>query len=184
MSQFPSVPRSGSVDANDWTSAVDYVNRVNWLFETYDLEGMIGSFLPDARVYHFHGSLNGEGDIRRFLTDDYPYLIPGVSRNATNHVVDRDEDGVAVRYQNVLIRHAWPQQAVGLQAGQVMESDDLPAIWLYSPMLDRLRRTDDGWKIAERYIGGSMMKRQLSLPDSTRAGVEKFLPTPGTPLSM
>jgi len=167
MSQFPSVPRTGSVDAGEWTSAVDFVNRVNWLFETYDLEGMINSFLPDARVYHFHGSLNGEGDIRRFLT---------------NHVVDRDADGVAVRYQNVLIRHAWPQQAVGLQAGQVLESDDLPAIWLYSPMLDRLRLTDDGWKISERYIGGSMMNKRLSLPDTSRASVEKFLPGPGLPL--
>ncbi|MEU1212584.1 nuclear transport factor 2 family protein [Streptomyces sp. NPDC005791] len=182
MSKFPSVPRNGSVDANDWTSAVDFVNRVNWLFETYDLEGMISSFLPDARVYHFHGNLNGEGDIRRFLTDDYPYLIPGVSRNATNHVVDRDADGVAVRYQNVLVRHAWPQQAVGLQAGQVLESDDLPAIWLYSPMLDRLRLTDDGWKIAERHIGGSMMNKRLSLPDTSRASVEEFLPGPGLPL--
>src|SRR4030095_2550119 len=78
MSFFPSVRGLGPVDPDVRASAVDCVNRVNWLFETWDLEGTIAAFAPDASVYHFHGELHGEADIRRFLIAVYPYLIPGV----------------------------------------------------------------------------------------------------------
>jgi len=156
MRFFPKIRAVGEIDSEMRASAVDYVNRVNWLFETWDLEGMIESFTPDAKVVHFHGSLSGEDDIRRFLSDHYPYLVPGVGRCASNHIVDVEATGlVAVRYQNLLVRYAWPEDASRLGDGEVDEGDDLPVIWLYSPMLDRLRRTDGGWKIAERYIGGS-----------------------------
>lgn len=57
--------------------------------------------------------------MKQFFANDYPYLIPGVSRNATNHILDQDEDGVVVRYQNLLVRYAAPQSAAALGAGQV-----------------------------------------------------------------
>lgn len=41
---FPKVIAVGEIDAQMRASAEDYVNRVNWLFETWDLEGMIESF--------------------------------------------------------------------------------------------------------------------------------------------
>lgn len=69
MSFFPKVIAVGEIDAQMRASAVDYVNRVNWLFETWDLEGMIESFTPDAKIVHFHGTLSGEDDVRHFLTD-------------------------------------------------------------------------------------------------------------------
>lgn len=135
MTAFPPVPHTSAVSADDRASAVDFVNRVNWFFETWDVEAMIDAFLPDAVAYHFHGTICGHAEIRRFFEHDYPYLIPGVGRHATNHIVDKDEDGVVVRYQNLLIRHASPEDAQKLGAGQVMHSDTgLPAIWLYSPM--------------------------------------------------
>lgn len=60
--------------------------------------------------------------------------MPGVCRHATNHIVDQDgTDGVTVRYHNLL------------------------------PMLDRLRKTADGWKIYERYVGASAMNPHFSL---------------------
>ncbi len=60
-----------------------------------------------------------------------------MSRHASNHIVDIEESGlVAVRYQNLLVRHAEPEAAATLGAGQVIETRELPALWLYSPMLD------------------------------------------------
>ncbi len=104
--------------------------------------------------------------------------FPGVSRHATNHIVDVDEDGVSVRYQNLLVRHALPEQARNLGAGQVMESDTgLPSLWIYSPMHDRLRRTPGGWKIHERYIGGSTTNRAWTPKDTAADSVASYLPT-------
>ena len=177
MLAFPPIDPTHAVDATDWTSAVDFVNRVNWRFETWDVEAMIDSFQPDAVAYHFHGTIRGHAEIRRFFEQDYPYLIPGVSRHATNHIVDADEDGVVVRYQNLLIRHAQPRDARALGAGQVMHSQQgLPAIWLYSPMRDRLRRTAHGWKIFERYIGGSTTNDALTPPDTAASAVADYMP--------
>ena len=48
MQAFPAIARVSHVDAADRASAVDFVNRVNWLFETWDVEGMIDAFLPHA----------------------------------------------------------------------------------------------------------------------------------------
>lgn len=177
MTAFPSIAHTSEVSVDDRASAVDFVNRVNWFFETWDVEAMIGAFLPDAVAYHFHGTIRGHAEIRRFFEDDYPYLIPGVGRHATNHIVDKDEDGVVVRYQNLLVRHASPEDALKLGAGQVMHSDTgLPAIWLYSPMRDRLRRTPTGWKIYERYIGGSTTNRVLTPTDTSAAAAAAYLP--------
>jgi SnoaL-like domain len=139
---------------------------------------MVDAFLPDATVHHTHGEMRGEAQIRAFLTNGYPYLIPSVNRHATNHIVDPDEDGVMVRYQNLLIRHAWPEQSQHVRAGAVLDSGDgLPAIWTYSPVLDRLRRTDDGWKILERHLGGAVSNRALAVPTEQRADIARFLPT-------
>jgi hypothetical protein len=177
MTAFPPIARASVVDAHDRTSAIDFVNRLNWFFETWDVESMVDAFLPDAVAYHFHGTIRGHAEIRRFFAQDYPYLIPGVSRHATNHIVDPDEDGVVVRYQNLLIRHANAEDAPALGAGEVMHSDiGLPAIWLYSPMRDRLRRTDSGWKIHERYIGGSTTNNALTPADTTAAAMASYMP--------
>ena len=60
---------------------------------------------------------------------------------------------------------------------QVMTSHDgLPAIWLYSPMRDRLVRTADGWKIAKRYIGGSTTNAALTPVDTSAAAFERLMP--------
>ena len=64
ISFFPKVKPAAKVSPDIRAAAVDYVNRVNWLFETWDLEAMVDAFLPDARVFHFHGSLDGEKEIR------------------------------------------------------------------------------------------------------------------------
>lgn len=177
MLRFPRVATGGDVLADERISAIDFVNRVNWLFETWDVEAMLDAFLPEAVAFHFHGTIRGLGEMRRFFEHDYPYLIPGISRHATNHIVDRDEDGVVVRYQNLLVRYASVEAAPDLGAGQVMHSDDgLPAIWIYSPMMDRLRRSNGRWKIAERYIGGSTTNNRLSPAETSAEQVAPYLP--------
>ncbi|WP_285423817.1 nuclear transport factor 2 family protein [Pseudomonas sp. efr-133-TYG-103a] len=177
MKPFPDIPSLGNVDPADRISAIDFVNRLNWWFETWDVESMLNAFLPDAVAYHFHGTLNGRGEMRQFFERDYPYLIPGVSRHATNHIVDADEDGVVVRYQNLLVRYASPESAAALGDGQAIKSPDgLPAIWLYSPMMDRLRRTEDGWKVFERYIGGSTINPRLDPPTTDPAELAPYMP--------
>lgn len=51
MNFFPKVRPASNVDADTRASAIDYVNRVNWLFETWDLEAMIGAFLPVRKSF-------------------------------------------------------------------------------------------------------------------------------------
>jgi ketosteroid isomerase-like protein len=176
---FPRVLPHSSVAPAEIASAVDFVNRVNWLFETWDVDAMVRSFTPDAVAYHFHGTIRGEAEIRRFFEQDYPYLVPGVGRHATSHIVDTDGDGVQVRYHNLLVRHSRPADAPALGAGQVMDSLDLPALWLYSPMRDRLVRTPEGWKIRERYIGGSTTNVHLNPVDASVEAISPYLPRIG-----
>lgn len=82
-----------------------------------------------------------------------------------------------MRYHNLLVRYASPEAAAALRAGQVMDSpDDLPAIWVYAPMMDRLRRTEDGWKIMERYLGGSTTNSRLDPSTKSASEIAPYLP--------
>jgi SnoaL-like protein len=167
MTDFPPVSAQGALHAEDRITAVDFVNRVNWLFEVWDVEAMVASFLPDSRTHHFEGTVEGHDGLRAFFRDDYPYLVPGVARHATNHIVDPDgPDGVVVRYHNLLVRYGSADGAPGVLPGPgvINERGGLPGIWIYSPMLDRLRRTPQGWRIFERYVGHSVIDARLSGP--------------------
>jgi hypothetical protein len=169
--QFPPINpiTSENVTADERASAVDFINRVNYLFEEFNHDKMANAFMPDCMTYHFHGVIKGRDGARRFFEEQYGYLIPGVSRHATNHIVDRDgEDGVMVRFHEHLVRYAWPADADGVKAGEAARSNDgLPATWIFSPMIDRLRRTEEGWKIAERYVGPSVVNSKLDPPKPT-----------------
>jgi SnoaL-like domain len=178
MKPFPPVLPDSVVDPADRQSAIDFVNRVNWLFHTWDVDALVDAFLPNSVIYHRHGTNHGQVETRRFFDEVYPYIIPGVSRHATNHIVDPDEDGVVVRYHNLLVRYAQPEAAPDLAGGQVMHSpDDLPGIWMYSAMIDRLRRTDSGWKIFERYVGGTTTNDRLTPPRTDPAYFAPYMPT-------
>jgi hypothetical protein len=165
MTDWPPITHQTQLSADDRITAIDFVNRVNWLFEVWDVEAMVASFLPNSTTHHFEGTVVGHDGLRAFFRDDYPYLIPGVARHAANHIVDADgPDGVVVRYQNLLVRYGSPGGTPGVlpPPGVVHGDDGLPAIWIYSPMLDRLRRTPQGWRIFERYVGHSVVDARLS----------------------
>ncbi|KAJ2977023.1 hypothetical protein NQ176_g4611 [Zarea fungicola] len=158
---FPPVQpfTSSSVTADERINAIDFVNRSNFLFAEYNHDKIVSTFLPQAVVYHFHGTVRGHDAIRQFLEKDYPYLIPGVSRHATNHIVDRDTEtgGVTVRYYEQLFRNSWPAAEDDGAAGKNVHGDartsaELPALWFHSVLIDRLILTEDGWKIHERYV--------------------------------
>lgn len=51
-------------------------------------------------------------------------------------------------------------------AGPAMKHEDgLPALWLWSHMVDRLRKDENGeWKISERYLGAATFNTKLDPP--------------------
>lgn len=177
MRNLPPVTLDSNVDPADRVSAIDFINRVNWLFDAWDIDAMVEAFLPDSVTYHTHGINRGQIETRRFFQQMYSYVVPGVSRHATNPVVDRDGDGVIVRYHNLLVRYAAEASAPRIVAGQVVGSPtDLPAIWVYSAMTDRLRRIDSGWRIFERHIGTTSMNDRLGAASSGPAYMDPYLP--------
>ncbi|WP_235216043.1 nuclear transport factor 2 family protein [Mycobacterium kyorinense] len=177
MPNLPAVALDSTVDPADRVSAIDFINRVNLLFDAWDIDAMVEAFLPDSVTYHTHGVNRGREEMRRFFQEMYPYSVAGVSRIATNPIVDRDGDGVIVRYHNLLIRYAAEAAGPRVIRGDVPDGpDDLPAIWVYSAMTDRLRRTDSGWRIFERHIGKTTMNDRLRPILSGRGYMDPYLP--------
>ncbi|KAL5338119.1 hypothetical protein BJX70DRAFT_367741 [Aspergillus crustosus] len=172
--RFPPIPatQSKSLTATEITTAIDFVNRHNFIFTEFTHETMLSTFLPDATVYHTHGTLHGHTEFKSFFENIYGFFIPGIARSATNHVVDRDEDGgVTVRYLETLVRYGYgkeeedgvddPYVVTGKDA---VRGDGLPAVWWVGTMVDRLRMTEDGWRIYERYLGAPVRNGGLDLP--------------------
>ena len=54
---------------------------------------MISTFLPNAVIHHSHGTISGQKEMTEFFEKIYGFFILGISRSATNHIVDRDEHG-------------------------------------------------------------------------------------------
>jgi hypothetical protein len=157
--KLPPVVLDSAVEPADRVSAIDFINRVNWLFDAWDIDAMVEAFLPDSVTHHTHGTSRGQVETRRFFQEQSPYVVPGVSRQALNPIVDADDDdGVIVRYHNLLVRHAAQATSPRIVAGQVVAGPaDMPEIWVYSAMTDRLRRTESGWRIFERHVGLTSM---------------------------
>ncbi|WQF89751.1 Putative NTF2-like domain superfamily protein [Colletotrichum destructivum] len=106
----------------------------------------------------------GAEAVKDFIENKYPPLIPGVTRHATNHIVDRDNEtgGVVVRYHMALVRQAWPEEAGKVTTKDAFEVTGLPGIWIYSAVVDRLRMTDDGWKLYSRVNGSTVVNKSLN----------------------
>jgi hypothetical protein len=176
-SPLPAVVLNSAVDTADQVSAIDFINRVNWLFDAWDIDAMVEAFLPDSVTHHTHGTVRGRIETRRFFQQQYPYTVPGVSRHATNPIVDPDEDdGVIVRYHNLLIRYSAEASSPRIVQGQVVAAPaDVPALWVYSTMTDRLRRTEHGWRIFERRVGPTSMNDRLTPGASNASYMDPYL---------
>ena len=159
---------TNDVSGDERASAIDFVNRHNFVFQEFDHAIMISTFLPDGVVYHNHGTVRGHAEMKNFLENTYGFLIPGIGRSATNHIVDRDEDGgLVVRYQECLIRYGRIGDETNTFNGtEVVRNDGLPSIWWFGTVIDRLRMSNDGWKIYERYLGTSYRNGGLDPTDA------------------
>jgi hypothetical protein len=174
--KLPAIVLDSAVEPADRVSAIDFINRVNWLFDAWDIDAMVEAFLPDSVTHHTHGINLGQAETRRFFQEQSSYVVPGVSRQALNPIVDPDDDdGVIVRYHNLLVRYSAQATSPRIVAGQVVTgSADMPAIWLYSAMTDRLRRTESGWRIFERRVGPTSMNDQLGPTASNRGYMDPY----------
>jgi hypothetical protein len=174
--KLPPVVLDSAVEPADRVTAIDFINRVNWLFDAWDIDAMLEAFLPDSVTHHTHGITRGVIETLRFFQDQGPYVVPGVSRQALNPIVDPDDDdGVIVRYHNLLLRHAAQANSPRIVSGQVVAGPaDMPEIWVYSAMTDRLRRTESGWRIFERHIGPTSMNDQLGPAASNRGFMDPY----------
>jgi hypothetical protein len=168
-----------SVTAKERTSAIDFINRQNYIFQEFNHDRMLDTFLPDATVYHSERTLRGHAEIGTFFQTCYGRTVPGICRSATNHIVDRDEDdededgtGVVVRYQQYLIRYGWEghgeDEQVSASATKTISEDGLPAIWWFGSVVDRLRMTGQGWKVYERFVGPSFRNPRLDLGNGAK----------------
>lgn len=80
-----------------------------------------------------------------------------------------------VRYHNLLVRHAAQATSPAIVAGQVVAGPaDMPELWVYSAMTDRLRRTESGWRIFERRVGPTSMNDQLGPAASNRGYMDPY----------
>jgi SnoaL-like domain len=174
---LPSIVLDSPVDAADRVSAIDFINRVNWLFDAWDIDAMVEAFLPDSATHHTHGVSRGKIETRRFFQEQCPYVVPGISRQALSPIVDPDDDdGVIVRYHNLLVRHTAQAASPRIVSGQVVTGPaDAPQLWVYSAMTDRLRRTEGGWRIFERHVGPTSMSDQLGSAPSNRGYMDPYV---------
>ncbi|KAH6959566.1 hypothetical protein BKA56DRAFT_637491 [Ilyonectria sp. MPI-CAGE-AT-0026] len=169
---FPSINVSSlnDVTSEERSSAIDFVNRNNFVFEEFNVEKVLSTFLPDGAVYHIGGAVRGRAEMKIFLEDYAKVYIHGISRNAMNHVVDRDDDGVMVRYHQHLVRYAWPKDTESVTAGGDLLSDDgLPSTWFFATVIDRLRKTPEGWKVFERHLGPAFRDNRLENSNAPQA---------------
>jgi hypothetical protein len=44
---------SNNVTADECAAAIDFVNRLNYLFEEFNLDKMVNAFTTDCTTYHF-----------------------------------------------------------------------------------------------------------------------------------
>ena len=122
-------------------------------------------------THHTHGVVRGRIETRRFFQEQIPYTVPGVSRHATNPIVDPDEvivrdDGVVVRYHTLVRcsqRHRRGQ-------GRREPHGYARILGVYSAMTDRLRRSDGGWRIFERRVGPTSMNDGLTPGGASNSG--------------
>ncbi|TDK39215.1 hypothetical protein E2F50_03575 [Rhizobium deserti] len=127
--------------------AIDFVNRVNFLFDRWEPEALLDAFTDDVVVDHPLGRSVGREQLQRFLTD-YEPITRGVRRHNCNHVVEALEDGdLQVTYYILLVRIAPSSAAEDLknEPMTIMHYErDLPKLISYAMVTDTLARRPDG----------------------------------------
>ena len=66
---LPPIVLDSAVDPADRVSAIDFIHRVNWLFDAWDIDAMVEAFLPDSVTHHTHGVSRGKIETPRFFQE-------------------------------------------------------------------------------------------------------------------
>jgi hypothetical protein len=151
-----SSPARPPVDADMRFEAIDFVNRVNFLFDRWEPEALLASFSDDAVVDHPLGRSNGKKELAAFL-NAYEPITRGVRRHNCNHVVETGPgEDFTVTYYILLIRIAPSNRAEKLKTApmEIMEYDEhLPKVISYAMVTDRLTRTRSGeWLVRHKRV--------------------------------
>ncbi|NKM00987.1 nuclear transport factor 2 family protein [Rhizobium leguminosarum] len=144
------------INADTRSEAIDFVNRVNFLFDRWQSEDLLAAFSDDVIVDHPLGRSAGKEELAAFLKA-YEPITHGVRRHNCNHVVDAGPgDDIVVTYYILLIRIAPSSQAGKLKTApmEIMEYDEhLPKLISYAMVTDRLTRTETGdWRVRHKRV--------------------------------
>ncbi|WP_413711729.1 nuclear transport factor 2 family protein [Rhizobium sp. Rhizsp82] len=136
--------------------AVNFVNRINFFFDRWEVEHLLASFTDDVIVDHPLGRSVGKPALSEFLKA-YEPITHGVRRHNANHVVDTVEGGdVRVTYYILLVRIAPSSEAQTLKEKpmSIMEYDEhFPKLISYAQVTDTLTRAGDGqWKVRHKRV--------------------------------
>jgi hypothetical protein len=118
------------VDADTRFEVIDFVNRVNFLFDRWQIEELLAAFSDDVVVEHPLGRSVGKEDLAKFL-EAYEPITLGVRRHNCNHVIDAGPgDDITVIYYILLIRIAPSSESSRLRTAplKIMEYERLPRL--------------------------------------------------------
>jgi hypothetical protein len=149
-------PSRRRIDADTRSEAIDFVNRVNFLFDRWLPEELLAAFSDDVIVDHPLGRSAGKEELAAFLKAYEPITL-GVRRHNCNHVIDAGPgEDIIVTYYILLIRIAPSSQADKLKAApmEIMKYDEhLPKLISYAMVTDRLTRTLAGdWRVRHKRV--------------------------------
>ena len=163
----PSLPLDSPVDAADRVSAIDFINRVNWLFDAWDIDAMVEAFLPDSVTHHTHGVVRGRIETRRFFQEQIPYTVPGTSAGTppTRSLIRTTTMG-----DRPLSQSSRPLFSSGIFASRIVGGQVVAEPHGYARALGLLG--DDGPLAAQRW-------RMADLRTPCRADVDERRPDPG-----
>ena len=158
MSTSNTAPASSNrrIDADTRFEAIDFVNRVNFLFDRWQAEDLLAAFSDDVIVDHPLGRSAGKEELATFLKA-YEPITHGVRRHNCNHVIDAGPgEDIIVTYYILLIRIAPSSQAGKLKTApmEIMGYDEyLPKLISYAMVTDRLTRIAGGdWRVRYKRV--------------------------------
>jgi hypothetical protein len=149
-------PSIRQIDADTRFEAIDFVNRVNFLFDRWQREELLAAFSDDVIVDHPLGRSAGKEELAAFLKA-YEPITHGVRRHNCNHVIDTGPgEDIIVTYYILLIRIAPSSEAGKLKAApmEIMEYEEhLPKLISYAMVTDRLSKTESGgWRVRHKRV--------------------------------
>ena len=149
-------------------SAIDFINRVNWLFDAWDIDAMVEAFLPDSVTHHTHGVVRGRIETRRFFQEQYPYTVPG---SAARHQPDRRSrrrrrDRPLPQPSRPLFTAASPRIVGGQVVATPRSARALGLLGDDGP----LAAHRCGWRIFERRVGPTSMNDGLTPGGASNSG--------------